>query len=165
MRFSDIEGYKNYQVTDDGRVWSSNKKGFLKAGTVSGGYQAVDLCKNGKRTTTLIHRLVAQAFIPNPDNLPEINHRDENPKNNVVENLEWCDHSYNINYGTRNEKVSKRVYQYTLDGKLVCVYPSTIDVVRNNREYNLGAISQCCNGKLHKHKGYIWSYKIMKEDL
>lgn len=68
------------------------------------GYVSIVLCKNGKTTNHRIHRLVAQHFIPNPENLPEVNHKDENKSNNCVNNLEWCNSSYNKNYGTRTDK-------------------------------------------------------------
>lgn len=70
-------------------------------------YLTVTLCKEGKCKPILLHRLVAEAFLPNPDNLPCVNHKDENPKNNCVDNLEWCTYAYNNSYGTRNERISK----------------------------------------------------------
>ena len=74
------------------------------------------------------HRLVAETFIPNPDNLPCVNHKDENPSNNKLDNLEWCTVEYNNNYGTRKEKLRKtsgiRVAQYTTDGKLIKIWNS-----------------------------------------
>ena len=110
-----IVGYEGlYEVSSYGRVRSldryDNKNHFrkgliMKQNNDGRGYMSVILCLNGKIKKYLVHRLVAQAFIPNPDNLPEVNHKDENPENNSVTNLEWCDHSYNINYGTRKDKV------------------------------------------------------------
>ena len=112
-----IVGYEGlYEVSSYGRVRSLDRydnknhfrKGLIMKQNDSGngrGYMSVILCLNGKIKKYLVHRLVAQAFIPNPDNLPEVNHKDENPGNNNVTNLEWCDHSYNINYGTRKDKV------------------------------------------------------------
>ena len=114
-----IEGYEGlYEVSNTGRVRSLDRyvkgKGEsyrLQKGKMLSpiknkyGYLQVNLCCNGKNKMFLVHRLSAQAFIPNPDNLPEINHKDENPGNNSVDNLEWCDRSYNNNYGTRKDKV------------------------------------------------------------
>lgn len=117
--WKDISGYEGlYQVSNLGRVKSLEridnnnhpvKEKIIKPYKTIGGYMQVCLWKNGKVKHLQIHRLVAQAFIPNPYNLPECNHKDENPLNNCVENLEWCDHKYNINYGTRTEKASEKM--------------------------------------------------------
>lgn len=80
---------------------------LLKFSTDRDGYKIVGLTKDKKLKQFKVHRVVAEAFIPNPNNLPCINHKDENPANNCVDNLEWCDSKYNNNYGTRNEKLSK----------------------------------------------------------
>ena len=106
----DIEGYEGlYQVSNLGRVRSLNYKRTgkvqnMKLGTYPNGYKMVDLKKNKNRKAHLVHRLVAKAFIPNPnpDQLCEVNHKDEDKTNNCVENLEWCDVKYNSNFGTRN---------------------------------------------------------------
>lgn len=79
---------------------------ICKTGINKFGYEVVKLCKNRKYKQAFIHRLVAQAFIPNPDDLPQVNHIDENKLNNCADNLEWCTRKYNCNYGTRNTKVS-----------------------------------------------------------
>ena len=111
--WKDIEGYEGlYQVSNKGRIKSLNyrrtgKERVLSSSPTSSGYLVVCLYKNKKPKPFLIHRLVAEAFIPNSDNLPEVNHKDENKLNNRVENLEWCDREYNINYGNRNEKASE----------------------------------------------------------
>lgn len=106
----DIEGYPNYRVSNLGRVKSLNynhtgKEKVLKAGT-NKGYLRVVLCKNGKKKRFQVHRIVAMAFLPNLHNYPQVNHMDENPLNNCVENLEWCTAQYNSNYGTRIERVA-----------------------------------------------------------
>ena len=110
-----IPGYEGlYEVSSYGRVRSLDRydrrncfrKGrILKQNNDGRGYMSIELCLNSKIKRYLVHRLVAQAFIPNPDNLPEVNHKDENPENNSVTNIEWCNRSYNINYGTRKDKV------------------------------------------------------------
>lgn len=110
-----IEGYEGlYEVSSYGRVRSLDRYDerncfregrILKLYTRKGGYLFVQLHLNGKGKNYLVHRLVAIAFIPNPDNLPEVNHLDEDKTNNRVENLEFCDRKYNINYGTRTDKV------------------------------------------------------------
>lgn len=110
--WKDILGYEGlYQVSNLGDVRSlkyagGNKVKMLKQATVNG-YKRVSLVKNGKGKNYLVHRLVAIAFIPNPDNLPIVNHKNEDKTNNNVNNLEWCTQEYNINYGTRNERASE----------------------------------------------------------
>lgn len=111
--WKDIEGYEGlYQVSNTGQVKSLNYNQtgeikLLKQYTNKKGYKRTSLSKNGKVKNHWMHRLVAIAFIPNPNNYKEINHKDENPSNNNVKNLEWCTHEYNMNYGTRNERASK----------------------------------------------------------
>ena len=133
------------------------------------GYQAVVLSKNSKVKSFLVHRLVASAFIPNPENLPQVNHKDENPSNNCVNNLEWCNQKYNSNYGTSKERIasklkngvlSKPVEQYDKEGNFICEYPSAIEASRT-LDLNVSGIITCCNGsKRYSHcGGYQWRYK------
>ena len=121
------------------------------------GYIRIGLTKDGKRKMFQVHQLVAQTFLENPNNYSQINHKDENKINNNAEILEWCSPKYNSNYGTRNEKVSKKVYQYTLDGEFVREWKSIKECGRNG--FVSGNIYKCCNGKRNKHKGYKWEYK------
>lgn len=193
--WKDIEGYEGYyQVSNLGnvrgvdRICKSNKfiKGIvLKQQTDKDGYKRIGLKKDGKMKRFAVHRLVAIAFIPNVNNYPCINHKNEDKTNNVVENLEWCTVGYNNHFGTRTkrqsmntdykriaskidykllakirvEKTSKKVYQYSLEGNLIREYKSP----KECNEY--GFISQnvvrCCNHKSYSHKGYIWSYQIL----
>ena len=170
----DIEGFEGkYQVSNMGRVKSLNynhtgKERVLKAGKSNIGYLQVDLCKDGKGKSYKIHRLVAQAFIPNPENYNEINHVDENKENNRVENLEWCDRSYNCNYGTRNKKsaekrrndlkMSKPVVGINKVSGLILEFPSAKEASRVTG-VNQSSISACCKGKRYKSAGgYIWKY-------
>lgn len=127
--WKDIKGYESlYQVSNLGRVKSLarkvikknyvsfKKERILKQQTDRYGYKKVILQRNYQIKTFSIHRLVAEAFLENPYNLPQINHKDENKENNCVLNLEYCDSKYNNNYGTRNKRVSetmkKKKYQY-----------------------------------------------------
>ena len=155
----DIQGYEGlYQVSNEGRVRSlyHNKEHLLKPLKNNSGYLMVALCKGGERKVTTVHRLVAQTFVTNPNGFLEVNHKDENKENNREENLEWCSHSYNMNYGTRTEKTSKQVYQYSLDGTLIKIWSSTMECGRNG--FNQGHVAECCRGERKKHYGYIWSY-------
>lgn len=159
-----VVGYEGlYEVSNWGRVKSLKfgKERILKLFKDTSGYLCVKLCKNTNKCQFKVHRLVAEAFLPNPDNLPCVNHKDECKTNNNVNNLEWCNSKYNINFGTRNEKVSKKlskpVLQYTLDGQFVREWPSTMECGRNG--YNQGNVAACCNGKLKTYNGFIWKYK------
>ena len=157
-----VVGYEgHYQVSNFGRVKSLKfgKEKILKQ-YIRGGYYYVCLSKNGIIKKYSVHRLVAQAFLDNPNNLPQINHKDENKTNNNVDNLEWCDAKYNTNFGTcierRSKKKSKTVLQYTLDGKFVREWPSTMECERNG--YQNGNVVACCQGRLKKYKDFIWKY-------
>lgn len=108
----DIPGYEGkYQVSNTGEIRSLKfgKIKILKQYTDKCGYNFLILSENGKRKNYFVHRSVAMTFIPNPNNLPQVNHKDENKANNCVDNLEWCSRKYNMNYGTRNERASKRM--------------------------------------------------------
>ena len=113
------------------------------------------------RKNYLVHRLVAELFLPNPDNLPQVNHKSEVKTQNFVGNLEWCDAKYNSNYGTRNERLimaqSKSVLQFDLEGNFIKEWSSTQECQRNG--FKQSNIVNCCKGKRKSHKGYIWKYK------
>ena len=102
------------------------------------GYRNVKLYRDGKERTLYVHRLVAQAFIPNPDNLPEVNHKDEDTTNNRVDNLEWCSSKYNSNYGAgrlaRYQQKSYRVARIDKDGNILREYPSLFEAARQTGE-------------------------------
>lgn len=146
----DYEGL--YEVSNWGRVRNTRTGRVLRHWKDEDGYLLVNLCKDGVRKHYKVHRLVAQAFIPNPDGLPEVNHIDQNKENNCVENLEWCDRAYNVRYSQ-----AKTVYMLTLEGKLCGLWPSTKECDRHGFDHK--HIADCCNGKRTKHKGYKWSYK------
>ena len=103
-----VKDYPNYSVNHLGDVFN-NKTGLRLKQTVKKGYCLVYLYNKSGRKCFLVHRLVAMTFIPNPHDLPEVNHKDENPLNNSVENLEWCTSKYNNNYGTHREKIKQRM--------------------------------------------------------
>lgn len=189
--WKDIAGYeKMYQVSNLGRVRSLDRyswngyKYWLQRGKIlkpcqqKSGYLNVDLSDgHSKSHKYRVHRLVAQAFIPNPNNYPQVNHKDEDKSNNKVENLEWCTAKYNLNYGHHNKKaantrmkngfekiaikngrmVSKPVIQLTLDGKIIKYYNSQSEAARKNN-IKSGGISDCCNKKIKYYKGYLWEF-------
>lgn len=158
--WKDIEGYEGlYQVSNLGRVKSLkfNKEKILKLLLDSKGYYKVNLYKNNKIKTYLMHRLIASAFISNPNNLPQVNHKDEDKTNNKVENLEWCTVDYNINYGTRTEKTQKPILQFTKDGEFVKKWSCIKDVERELGFYRQ-SISKCCLGKRKTAYGFKWHY-------
>ena len=145
------------------------------------GYKIVYLqVSKGNRIIRPVHRLVAQAFIPNPNNLPFVNHKDETKCNNCVSNLEWCDPKYNANYGTRNDRLRKsngrKVAQYTLDGEFVKIWDSVSSIAQFYGIKTTAPISRVCRhvkGRL-TYKGYRWEYvecqrydlnKLTKEQL
>ena len=163
--WKDIVGYEgHYKISNLGRVKSLKygKEQILKNVKNGRGYLQVDLLKNGEEKTYYIHRIVAQVFLPNPQNLPQINHKNEDKTDNNANNLEWCTAKYNNNYGTHNqrsaEKRSKPVLQYTKDGKFVKEWKSARDIERN-LGYNSGYISSCCNGKFKSAYRFVWKYK------
>lgn len=168
--FKNIDGFEgHYQVSNLGRVKSLKfgKEKILKPHAFNGGYLRVDLCMNGEKKPDIVHRLVARAFIPNPKNLPEVNHRDEDKSNNCVENLEWVSSGENINFGTRNLRVaeklsngirSKKVLQFTKDGTFVREWPSIHEVERQ-LGFDDGHICGCCKGKRQSAYNYIWRYR------
>ena len=165
--FCDIENYEGlYQISSFGRVYSVRRGKFLKPKKCNGKYLQVGLRKNGKQKWYLVHRLVASAFLENPSNLQDVNHRDENPSNNRVENLEWMSHKENINYGTRTQrqkaKLSKVVQQFTKQGEFVAEFPSLREASRQTR-INLGHIFSCCNGRYKSTGGFVWRYKQKEE--
>ena len=140
----EIAGYEGlYSITKDGRVWGHKRKKFLSPGSDKYGYLKVNLCKDGKLKPKLIHRLVAEAYIPNPNNLPEVNHINEDKTKNEVSNLEWCTRSYNINYGTciprRASHLYKAVYCVELDRTFESIARASAElgIKRNNISYSL----------------------------
>lgn len=167
--WKDIEGYEGiYQISNFGDVKSLNysrtkKEHTLKQQIDKYGYKRVLLYKNNKSKHYLIHRLVAQAFIPNPDNLPQINHKDENRQNNVFNNLEWCDCKYNNNYGNRNQKIqkslSKEIKQLDKNGKLIKIWENSI-IASKHLNIHSGNIRSCCRHELKTAGGYIWEYNF-----
>lgn len=144
------KGNTQYQRIQKGRL--------LKGGETLKGYEYISI--NGKHYFR--HFLVMNAFSPNPNPsvYTDINHKDENPHNNNLENLEWCTHKYNCNYGGRkngNQDKAKKVAQYDLNGDLIKIYNSMSEAT-NEVYVPKGGISKCCRGKLKTSGGYVWKY-------
>lgn len=157
--WKDIPNYERlYQVSNLGRIKSLyySKEKILTPKIDKDGYLLINLYKNHKCQTFKIHRIVAQVFLNNSNNLPQINHKDENKQNNCVDNLEWCTHIYNQNYGNKNNWCSKKVNQYDLNGNYIKTYSS---LNKASKELNISNnIYLCCNGKVKTCGGYIWKY-------
>ena len=165
-RWRPIRGFPGYEVSDHGRVkslardyhYGSHEDMILYQGDWRG-YKCVTLFRSGKRHHKLVHRLVADAFIPNPDKLPIINHKDETPANNRADNLEWCTYRYNIHYGGCRDKISKsvsrKVIQLTKDGSIVAVWDSMTKAAASTGAC-LSEISRCCKNNRLSAGGYKW---------
>ena len=158
---SDGEPYEGFEVSNLGRIKSLNyrRTGKPKLMTPSDdgcGYLVVHLRKNGESKMCKVHRLVAEAFIPNPENKPTVDHIDRNKLNNFVGNLRWADIELQNNNRDLST-ISKPVLQYTLDGEFIREWESTQECGRNG--FNQGAVVDCCNGKRKSHKGFRFMYK------
>lgn len=168
----DIEGYEGlYAVTSDGKVWSYRSSCWMGYDN-SRGYLRVTLTKDGVKKKFMVHRLVTEAYIPNPENLPFVNHKDECKSNNAVDNLEWCTAKYNCNYGTRNKKIPKN-HDYTkivMASKAKCEKPvlcvelnrifKSITEAANELGLQISNITHCCRGSVGFKTvgGYHWRY-------
>lgn len=176
--WKNVKGFEEfYQVSNLGRVRSldryittkTSKQQFLKGKVIKpikckNGYLEAILHKNGKYKVFLLHRLVAMHFIDNPDNLPEINHKNENIENCVADNLEWCTSKYNANYGTRNQrclesnsKYFKPVYQMDIKGNIIKRWRNIADASRA-MGISDSPITRVCKGKQATSAGYRWKY-------
>lgn len=180
--WKDIKGYEGlYQVSDLGRVKSLERDIYFPNGTVNRhieekilvpilnvyGYSFVNLHKNGTSKAILIHRLVAMAFIENPENKSQINHKNEVKTDNFVENLEWCDSAYNANYGTRNARMiqNRRSYKLGNNPKAKAIFceelNKTFDCITSAEEelgISVSSISQACKGKQKTAGGFHWRF-------
>lgn len=163
----DVKGYEGfYKVSNSGEILALKRphcyrKTHLMSQCDDGrGYKIVCLCKNGTHKTERVHRLVAIAFIPNPNGFNEINHIDENKSNNFADNLEWCNRKYNINYGSRTHKTSTRIAMYSSDMNHINTYSSIRDACRENGLKCPGNISNVLKGKAKTAYGYIWKEVI-----
>lgn len=168
-----IKGFEElYEISTSGQVRALEKTDkygrkrtakFLRAHKKKNGYLNVGLYKNGKSTYKLVHRIVAETFLENPNNLPCVNHKDENKTNNTINNLEWCDSKYNNNYGTAHLRQARtkgrKVAQYTISGDFVCDFYSVSEAARRTG-FSTGAILISMNNNILTN-GFMW--KDVKE--
>lgn len=165
--FKDIKDYDGlYQISNCGRVKSLKRNIILKPSANNKGYLHVILYKNGNSKIGRIHRLVAENFIPNPGNKPQINHIDGHKSNNNVNNLEWVTNSENqkhafkmglqTNKGNHNPR-ARKINQYNLNGELIKTWNSYYDITKE-LGINRSSIWRCCIGKYQKSHNYIWRY-------
>jgi hypothetical protein len=179
--WKDVSNYEGlYQVSNLGRIKSLERKINRKHSTTMllkekilkqqnmNGYKFVRLSKNNIIKQHFVHRLVAIAFIKNPNNYNEVNHKDEKTNNNYVYNLEWCTHKYNMNYGTINQRRSKTETKTKKNGKKIIQYDiNNVFIKKWNNQLEIQKqlkiaqphISNCCKGKRKTAGGYIWKYE------
>lgn len=153
--FVRLKDYPNYGVSKDGRVYSYKSKIVMKPIENGRGYLQVQFVRPKWKS---VHRLVAETFIPNPFNLPEINHIDKNRSNNNVNNLEWCTHHYNVIYS----KAHGVIRINPISGSIM-EYESIAEAARQSNMMR-SQITRCCMGKMKKSHGYYWEYRKEEEE-
>lgn len=190
--FKPVKGYEDlYEISNYGKIKSLNKEWkvlnykskeytsvkmkskILKTSISHCGYEQIVLSKNGKATLKLVHRLVTEAFIPNPENLPCVNHKNGNKSDNYVENLEWCTYSYNEKHAFKiglsrsylkgkygkEHNLAKSIEQYDLQGNFIKTWDCISDAARELKIDN-GRITKCCQHRKYCHSagGFKWEY-------
>lgn len=161
----DVVGFEGlYKVTSCGKIWSCRKKRFMKAYGAEGDYQMIGLWdENKKQHFDYVHRIVAKAYVPNPNNYPEVNHKDEVKSHNWWTNLEWCTRQYNLSYGNRTQKAKARLrdtnkHLLHVWRPVYCVELEKTFLSTNDAARQLGVsqsnVSLCCHGKIKTCGGY-----------
>lgn len=179
--WKDIKDYEGlYQVSNLGRVRSLDRyietfiknqigrykctkfyKGYILKQQTYQGYKCVQIHTNGQYKWEKVHRLVAETFIPNSNNLPQVNHIDGNKENNKVDNLEWCTHSENIKHAYNNNLINhykRKIKQYDLQGNFIKTWNSAKEIEKNLNIHN-SQICRCCKNHKSTARGYIWEYE------
>lgn len=152
--WKEILGYEGlYEVSNLGKVRNKKTGRILKLRGNKKKYWRIVLCKDGVCKEYKLHRLVAQAFLPNPQNFPQVNHKDENPDNNIVSNLEWCTALYNVRYSQ-----AIPVLQYDLQGNFIREWGGENEAA-DALSIPQGNICKCCQGTRNYAGGFIWKYK------
>lgn len=154
----DIKNYEGiYAITSCGRVWSYKAKKFLKPRDNGNGYLKVSLSKDGKQKDYYIHRLVAEAYIHNPENKPQVNHIDENKSHNYINNLEWATAKENSNYGTRTQRCAEALGKAVFCIELNKAFKSMREAAEATGA-QISHISEVCNGKAKSAGKYHWRF-------
>ena len=167
MKWKILKENDNYMINKKGEVKRIKTNKMLKLGKIKNGYYTYNLCKNGKQKTYLVHRLVANNFIPNIYGYNEINHKDGDKSNNNVNNLEWCSRSHNLKeaYKLRLKSVprseknvnSKKVLEYNLINGEIKVWNCFKDIERE-KGYSTGALHYACQKPSRIYKSSHWEY-------
>ena len=159
-----MKEHSNYEVSNLGKIKNKTTGRIRKTSINNKGYEQFIVYIDKKPKTFYVHRVVANNFLENFNNLPEVNHKDENKLNNCVDNLEWCDGCYNLHYGTRIERIinkKKPIYikiiQKDKNKNIIKIWKNIDEIVCNNN-YHRSNIYKCCQGKLKTAYGYIWDY-------
>lgn len=190
--WKDIPGYEGwYKVSNYGRIKSVDRlvqesrhdgiqktkhcKSCIIKGSLYGNYLICHLKRDGTSRIVKFHRIVCSAFHENPLNLPEVNHKNEIKTDNRADNLEWCSRKYNATYGTAINRIvtqtrnhpslSKKVYQFSMNGKPIASYPSVKEAMRITGIKDVNIRSVCNNGKSSSAGGFIWSYLNSYKDV
>lgn len=157
-----IKGYEDYFIDEYGNVYSSKSRRYVSQQKHKDGYYYVGLCKNGKRKSFAVHRLVAVHFIENENDFPQVNHKDENKDNNNVNNLEWCTEKYNSNYGSARQRQASKVSR-----AVVCIETGEVFLSQKQAGEKTSVshrhISDCCKNDRHTCGGYHWRYASREE--
>ena len=157
--FVKVVGFENYEVSNLGKIRNIKSGKILKPQPDKDGYLRLGLYENNKKKKLFLHRVLATAFIDNPEGKPQVNHIDENKLNNDLSNLEWCTARENLVHGTRTkraaEKLSQKVIQLDLNDNVLNVFKSMRQAERETGIPN-ESISRCCNGKLKSAGGFKW---------